>query len=242
MAPVQYDPRTAYRAVPSAMPGVYDTEDVAQAQFLQKVLGAFGTSMLMAAAGAWGAWSLPPQMYSAIFVLYIILALAATFGSRSALAPVLLYAFAAVSGAITAPLMHYVVARGGSAMLIDAFAASGLIFCGMAMYGLTTRRNLVGWGSFLFIGLIGAVIAGLIGMFITQTPVFELLWSGAIVVIFTGLTAYDLNQIKLNWRNYSVSGAALQLYLDFLNIFMAILRIVSMFSGGGSGGNRSSDW
>ncbi len=242
MPPVQYDPRSpVYRAYPGTAPGVYETEDVAQAQFIQKVLGAFGTSMLMAAAGVWGAWSLPPQMYGAIFILYIILALAATFGSRSALAPLLLYAFAAVSGAITAPLVHYVALRGGAATVFDAFAASGLIFCGMGMYGLTTRRNLAGWGTFLFMGLIGAMIAGLIGMFVTHTPVFELLWSGAIVVVFTGLTAYDLNQIKLNWRSYSVSQAALQLYLDFLNLFVAILRIVAMFSGNGGGSDRR-DW
>ena len=96
------------------------------------------------------------------------------------------------------------------------------------------RRDLSGWAPFLWIGLIGSLVASLVGLFITRSTGFELLLSTVIVITFTGFAAYDLNQIKARWREFDVTSATLTLYLDFMNLFISILRILAILGGGGS--------
>lgn len=112
------------------------------------------------------------------------------------------------------------------------FLIAAGMFGGMSLYGYTTKKDLTGWGSFLIMGLIGMIIASLINLFLASTMVsFVLSCIG--VVVFTGLTAYDTQRIKQMYcaqdsheirTKKSVIGA-LMLYLDFLNLFLSLLRI-----------------
>ena len=105
-------------------------------------------------------------------------------------------------------------------------------FAGMSLYGYTTKRDLTGWGSFLFMGLIGVIIAMVVNIFLASSALqFAISVIG--VLVFAGLTAYDTQQIK---EMYSVSDdgtvagrksvmGALRLYLDFINMFMMLLYL-----------------
>jgi hypothetical protein len=103
----------------------------------------------------------------------------------------------------------------------------------MALYGYTTKRDLTGWGSFLFMGLIGLIVASLIGFFV-QSSALQFAISVIGVLIFTGLTAYDTQKIKEMY--YAGDSAetggkkaimgALSLYLDFINLFLYLLRFI----------------
>jgi FtsH-binding integral membrane protein len=112
------------------------------------------------------------------------------------------------------------------------FFITSSMFGGMSLYGYTTRRDLSGMGSFMFMGLIGIVIASLINMFM-QSSAMQFVISLITVVVFTGLTAYDTQAIKLMYYEgdgEEVMGkkalmGALRLYLDFLNIFLALLQL-----------------
>ncbi|MGH7065765.1 MAG: Bax inhibitor-1/YccA family protein [Stellaceae bacterium] len=106
-------------------------------------------------------------------------------------------------------------------------------FAGMSLYGYTTRRDLSQFGSFLFMGLIGIIIASVVNMFIASSAMqFAISVIG--VLVFTGLTAYDTQQIKEMY--YAADGAettskkaimgALRLYLDFINLFMMLLQLM----------------
>ena len=112
------------------------------------------------------------------------------------------------------------------------FFITASAFAGLSIIGYTTKKNLSGMGSFLFMGLIGLIVAMVVNIFLGSSTL-EMLISFAGVLIFAGLTAYDTQQIKLMY--YEGDGSevatkkavmgALKLYLDFLNMFLFLLHI-----------------
>jgi hypothetical protein len=106
------------------------------------------------------------------------------------------------------------------------------MFGAMSLWGYTTQRDLTGMGSFLFMGLIGIIIASLVGFF-WQSTALQFAISVIGVIVFTGLTAYDTQKIKEMYYvgdDGTVAGrkaimGALSLYLDFINLFMMLLRL-----------------
>ena len=113
-----------------------------------------------------------------------------------------------------------------------AFFITAAAFGGLSLFGYTTKRDLAPMGAFLIMGVIGLVIVGLVNMFV-QSSGLQLALSGLTVLIFSGLTAYDTQAIKEMYYagdGYEVAGrksvnGALMLYLDFINIFMALLNL-----------------
>jgi uncharacterized protein len=113
------------------------------------------------------------------------------------------------------------------------FFITGGTFAAMSLYGYTTQRDLSGIGSFLFMGLIGIIIASLVNIFI-HSSALQFAVSVIGVIVFTGLTAWDTQQIKEMY--YEGDGAeiaskkavmgALRLYLDFINLFMMLLQLM----------------
>jgi FtsH-binding integral membrane protein len=112
------------------------------------------------------------------------------------------------------------------------FLITAATFGGMSLWGYTTSRDLTGWGSFLFMGLIGIILASLVNIFLASSAMSWVI-SVLGVVIFTGLTAYDTQKIKEMYfeaDEVAVMGrkaimGALRLYLDFINLFLMLLRI-----------------
>ncbi|MBD2784226.1 Bax inhibitor-1/YccA family protein [Xenorhabdus sp. DI] len=122
-----------------------------------------------------------------------------------------------------------------SSSIASTFVVSAGMFGALSVYGYTTKRSLSGMGSFLFMGLIGIVLASLLNIWLKSSA---LMWAITYigVVIFAGLTAYDTQKLKEmgeqldvndkeNLRRYSITGA-LTLYLDFINLFLMLLRIL----------------
>jgi uncharacterized protein len=120
------------------------------------------------------------------------------------------------------------------AAIYQAFFTAAGMFGAMSIYGMVTKRDLTSLGSFMFMGLIGIVICSLINMFLHSTALgFAISFIG--VFVFLGLTAYDTQKLKAYAtapqlrENLAVYGA-LALYLDFINLFLMLLRLF--------GGNR----
>lgn len=115
-----------------------------------------------------------------------------------------------------------------------AFFITAGTFGGMSLYGYTTKRDLSGFGSFLIMGLIGLILASLVNLFLQSSGLnFALSVIG--VLIFVGLTAYDTQKLKSIYYQLAGSGeamakasimGALNLYMDFINIFLYLLRFV----------------
>jgi len=117
--------------------------------------------------------------------------------------------------------------------IFQTFFVTSATFLAMSLYGYTTKRDLTGMGSFLFMGLIGIIIAGLVNIFL-QSSALSFVISAAGVLIFTGLTAYDTQKIKHMYYDGGDSETmgkkalmgALSLYLDFINLFLMLLRFM----------------
>lgn len=114
------------------------------------------------------------------------------------------------------------------------FLITAATFGAMSLYGYTTKRDLSGMGSFLFMGLIGIIIASLVNAFFLKSSGMSYAISFISVLVFTGLTAYDIQNIKAMYVDYEDSetaskkaiAGALSLYLDFINIFIHLLQLI----------------
>lgn len=119
--------------------------------------------------------------------------------------------------------------------IASTFIVCSAMFGAMSLYGLTTKKDLTSWGSFLFMGLIGIIIAMVVNIFL-RSPMMHFVISGIGVLIFVGLTAYDSQKLKRMGETAPMDDStavrrgtilgALTLYLDFINLFLFLLRFL----------------
>ncbi len=113
---------------------------------------------------------------------------------------------------------------------------TAISFAGLSLWGYTTKRDISGWGSFLIMGVIGLIVASILNIFL-QSPALYFAVSAIGVLIFAGLTAYDTQKIKSDyvmhaqsmdqeWLGKSAIMGAVNLYLDFINMFMFLLQFL----------------
>ncbi len=167
-----------------------------------------------------------------VFVLApLALVFALSYGINRLSAGTALMLFFVYAGLLGLSLASIFLVYTG-ASITRVFFISAATFGALSLYGYTTQRDLTGIGSFMFMGLIGIVIASLVNIFLKSTG---LDWAISIigVIVFVGLTAYDTQRIK---EMYSVNDdgtiagrkavmGALSLYLDFINLFLMLLRL-----------------
>jgi FtsH-binding integral membrane protein len=143
---------------------------------------------------------------------------------------VLFWAFAAVMGLSLSTL--FLAYTGAS--IAQTFFATAAAFLGLSLWGYTTKKDLSAWGSFLIMGVVGIFVAMLINLFL-RSPAMDLAISAIGVLLFAGLTAYDTQRIKSLYFVVAGHGeamaktavmGALQLYLDFINMFLFLLRFM----------------
>ena len=150
---------------------------------------------------------------------------------------VLYLAFTAIGGVLTS----FIWSQYTGATIVAAFLLAGGVFAAMSVIGLTTKRDLTGLGTICIIGLVGVVILGVVNIFIGSG---FLSWIVTIVAlpIFLGLTVYETKQVKELAQEAADKGdtraagtiaivGAVGLYLNFLNIFLILLRIMDFFGG-----------
>jgi uncharacterized protein len=143
-------------------------------------------------------------------------------------AQIAFWVFAGLMGASISSI--FLVYAGES--IARVFFITAASFGALSLWGYTTSKDLSGWGSFLFMGLIGVIIAMLVNLFIGSTAL-QFAVSVIGVLVFAGLTAYDTQQIKEMYYvgdDGTVTGrkavmGALRLYLDFINLFMLLLQL-----------------
>lgn len=140
--------------------------------------------------------------------------------------------FLLYSGLNGVTLSALLLAYTGGSITITFVATAGM-FGALALFGSTTKRNLAGAGQFFYIGLIGLVLASILGLF-WQNDALQILISVVGVIVFTGLTAWDAQRLKQmaaalpqgQRGSYAIVGA-LSLYLNFINLFLILLRFQS---------------
>lgn len=164
--------------------------------------------------------------------LGLVLAVSAGISRMSGTTATFLFLlYSALNGVtLSAVLTVYTPASVGSTFVVCAG-----MFGAMSLYGMTTRKDLTSWGSFLFMGLIGIILAMVVNIFI-QSPMINFVVSGLGVLVFVGLTAYDTQKLSRMGETAPQDDAtairrgtilgALTLYLDFINLFLFLLHFL----------------
>jgi FtsH-binding integral membrane protein len=221
-----------------AQAGAQALQEVRKA-FMVKVYGWMVAGLFITALMAGFAASDTDLIYSLLNIRWgliiaefaLVFALSAFIDKMSALAATISFlVYSALNGLTLSAL---VIVYSPEAIL-NAFVTSAGMFGIMAVFGAITKRDLSGWGSFFLMGLIGIILAGLVNVFLASSAIsFAISVLG--VLVFTGLTAYDSQKIKesaeLEFQGSEIAtkGAimgALTLYLDFINLFLFIVRLL----------------
>lgn len=209
----------------------------AQNALIRQVYAWMGAGLLVTALLALVTVS-SPTLYKAVFgnklliyglligELALVFTISGAINRLSAtMATLLFIAYSALNG-VTLSIIFLVYTADSIA---STFVVTAAMFGTMSVYGYMTRRDLTSWGSFLFMGLIGIVIASVVNIFVGSSTVSWIV-SALGVIVFTGLTAYDTWKIKsmaaggAEGRKPAILGA-LTLYLDFINLFLMLLRL-----------------
>lgn len=216
---------------------------VSQSVFLNWVYGWMTSGLLLTGVIAFWISSLPVQtlsklmpMMTVFLIAEVITVMVLSWGLRkiSATAAVLLFFVYAALNGVTMSVIFLAYELGSVAKVFFITTAT---FGAMSVVGYTTKRDLSGLGTFFMMGLIGLVIAGIVNIF-WYNSMAEMVISVIGVLLFVGLTAYDTQKIKLMALEYSDGNldkatarkisiiGALELYLDFVNMFLYLLRLM----------------
>lgn len=163
--------------------------------------------------------------------LGLVIALSAAINRiQASTATLLFFIYSALTG-LTLSVIFLAYTR---ASIASTFFVTAGTFGVMSLYGYTTERDLTSWGSFLFMGLIGIILASVVNIFLhSETIYWVVTYAG--ILIFVGLTAYDTQTLKqMAMRGFadeemerkSAVMGALRLYLDFINLFLMLLRVM----------------
>lgn len=193
------------------------------------------TAALTISAVTAGLASMLPFLYTGGILTWLIIlsplafVLAMSFGSErfSTNTLILLFLGFAIAQGLSMGSI-FLVYTGAS--IITAFLMAAVTFGTFALIGFTTKRDLTSMGTFLFVGLIGIIIASVVNIWLAL-PVLAQVINVLAVIIFVGLTAYDVQKLKEIYYSGADDGkirtlGALTLYLDFINIFMALLQLL----------------
>ena len=223
---------------------------------MNKVYGTMSVGMLITALAAWAIAGLAvttdpvsgQKMLTALgnviynsplkwVVMLAPLGMVFAFGAvanrtSAAGAQLFFYAFAGLMGLSLSSIFIFYTTFS----IIQTFLVTAIAFAGLSLWGYTTKKDISGWGSFLIMGVIGILVASIINIFL-GSPAIAFAVSILGVLIFAGLTAYDTQNIKntyiahahhgdQDWLDKSAIHGALQLYLDFINLFMFLLQFM----------------
>ena len=216
---------------------------------MNKVYGTMSVGMLITFAVAWAIGS-SPQLLSIFrdpvtlspnilgwIAMFLPLGMVFGFGAvmrraSAAGARLFFFAFAAAMGLS----LSYIFAAFTGISIAQTFLVTSIAFAGLSLWGYTTKKDISGWGSFLIMGVIGLLVAMIINIFL-GSPAIMFAVSILGVLIFAGLTAYDTQTIKneyiahaahgdAEWLEKSGIHGALNLYLDFINMFQFLLMFM----------------
>jgi modulator of FtsH protease len=194
---------------------------------LGKVMGLVGFAFVFTAGGAVIGRTLGPGAFLLSIVGSIGTLIALQFlRERSPLNLALLYAFATFEGMALGLILESYVAQGLGGAVFNAAATTAAVTLAAGAYGYTTKRDLSGLGGILLVGLIGVIVASVVGIFV-QLPLLYIGISAVAAVLFTGFIVFDLNRVA-NSRGATEGQAvllAVSVYLDIFNLFLALLRL-----------------
>ncbi|MFD2671888.1 Bax inhibitor-1/YccA family protein [Marinicrinis sediminis] len=209
-----------------------DVEQTAYNESFHKVLRLFTISVLVAFIGTAVGTQLPPALFLPLVIVEVVMLIAAMFMRKRRIGYGFLFTFVFISGITIYPAIAYYVSSGGAGMVNTAFILTVIIYASLTYYAYKSQRDFSFLGGFLMIGIIALIGFSLVGLFLPG------LHSGPLglgiafggVLIFSGFVLYDVSQYKHGVPEDMIPTAVLGLYLNFINLFLYLLRLLNILN------------
>jgi len=209
-----------------------DVQDTASVAFMKRTYQLLGASMLIAAIGAY--LTIPYAQTVAqykwfifgfeLFMLFVGLGMTR---NKPGLNLAALFLFTFVTGVSLVPLLARFIEAGSGSVITNAFLMTSVLFGALSLFAINSKSDYSSWGKPLFITLIVIIGASLVNYFLLQSSIMHIVITAGVLLLFSLFTIYDTQNIA-NGAYSSEVDAAVSLYLDFLNMFTAILQLLGI--------------
>ncbi len=202
--------------------------------FVKETYKLFAASLMAGAAGAYVGIPMAAVIHE-WFIPLVIVEFALLFGlfavkRKPGINLLVMFSFVFMTGLMTAPLLAYTLnMSGGAAIVGNAFAMTSVIVAAMSFFAIKTTKDVTSYGKPLMIALFVVIGFSLVNLFL-GSPILSIIISAAVVFLFSIMVVYDTQNIIRGAYDTPIDGA-IALYLDFLNIFTALLHLLGIFGG-----------
>lgn len=201
--------------------------------FMKKTYQLLAASMIAAAAGAYATMPYAEVIMQYKWFIFGFELFMVFFGlgmtrNKPVLNLAALFAFTFATGVSLVPLLAMLIGAGQGAVIGNAFLMTSVLFGALSLFAINSKSDFSSWGKPLFITLIVIIVASLVNYFLLQSPIMHLIITAGVLLLFGIFTIYDTQNIA-NGAYGSPVDAAVSLYLDFLNMFTAILQLLGIF-------------
>ncbi len=210
-------------------------QEGASVSFMKQTYQLLAASMIAAAAGAYVTMPYAETIMQYKWFIFGAELLVLFFGlsmsrGKPGLNMAMLFIFTFLTGVTLVPLLASLIGAGNGAVIGNAFLMTSVLFGALSLFAINSKSDYSSWGKPLFITLIVVIIASLINIFVLQSPMMSVIVTAGILILFSFFTIYDTQNIA-NGAYDSPVDAAVSLYLDFLNMFTALLQLLGIFGG-----------
>jgi len=208
-------------------------QEGASVSFMKQTYQLMAASMIAAAAGAYVTMPFAETVMQFKWIIFGAELLILFFGLRMTRGHAganlaMLFTFTFLTGVSLVPLLASLIGMGQGAMIGNAFLMTSVLFGALSLFAINSKSDFSSWGKPLFITLIVVIIASLVNYFILQSPLMHIVITAGILLLFSIFTIYDTQNIA-NGAYDSPVDAAVSLYIDFLNMFTAMLQLLGLW-------------
>ena len=201
--------------------------------FIKETYKLFAASLLAGSAGGYIGMGMAASIQAIIWPLFFLeigLLIGLHFvKNKPGINLIVMFAFTFISGLVLGPLLARVMGMsGGSTIIANAFAMTAIIFASLSYFAINTKKDFTSFGKPLLIALIVIIVGSLVNAFILNSPALFIFIEAGVVFLFSIYIIYDTQNIVRGNYQTPIEGA-IALYLDFLNIFTALLQIFGIF-------------
>ncbi len=213
----------------------YETMHRSEAQiisFVKETYKLFAASMMAGAVGAYVGVPLAASIHAMFWPLFFV-EIALLIGlqfvkNKPGINLLVMFGFVFMTGLMLAPLLAYTLGLSGGGVIVgNAFAMTAVVFGAMSMFAIKSTKDFTGYGKPLMIALFVIIGFSILNIFLGN-PMLQIIIAGAVVILFSILVIYDTQNIMNGAYETPIDGA-IALYLDFLNIFTALLQLFGIF-------------
>jgi len=210
-------------------------QEGASISFMKKTYQLLGASMIAAAAGAYAAMPYVEivtqyKWFIFGFILFMLFVGLGMTRNKPGLNLAALFVFTFVMGVSMVPLLASFIGAGMGGVIGNAFLMTSVLFGALSLFAINSKSDYSSWGKPLFITLIVIIVASLVNYFLLQSPIMHIVITAGILLLFSIFTIYDTQNIA-NGAYESPVDAAVSLFINFVNMFTAILQLLGIFGG-----------